>query len=289
MRAFWMLWAVLLSSIAWASAQISVELVLEQEQFLRDESLPIKIRITNLSGQPIQLGQDPEWLQFLIECQEPNATLHTVKIPANEPYTLQSAKTAVRQINLMPYFDFSRVGRYNVSATVRIKNWDQDFASAAKTIQISSGFQVWEQEFGVPATNAAPEMRKYTLLQANNLNRLMLYFRLTDVTDTHVYRVFPIGKLVSFSRPEAQVDKDSNLHVLSQFGASSFIYMVITPQGEIEKRQIYDYTDTRPALHPRDGKIIVTGGSRRMTAEDIPPIPMQVPTASTNVTPQPKP
>lgn len=254
-----------------------------------DEALPIKVRITNLSGQPIQLGHDPDWLNFQIQFEEPNATLHTAQIPANDPYTLQSAKTVVRQINLMPYFRFNRVGQYSISATIRIKNWDQDFTSAPKVIQIGSGFSLWEQEFGVPTTNSAPDMRKYTLLQANNANRLMLYFRLTDASETHIYRVFPIGQLVSFSKPEAQLDKDSNLHVLSQFGPRSFIYMVLTPQGEIQTRQCYDYSDTRPVLRPKNDKVVVTGGIRHITDEDIPPFHVDPPTRTTNATAKPKP
>jgi hypothetical protein len=289
MRAFWLSWAVFLGSIAGLSAQISVEVVLEQDQFLRDESLPIKIRITNLSGQPVQLAQDADWLNFHVEYQEGRSVSRTGQVPANEPYTLQSAKTVTRQFNLMPYFDFTRVGRYAVSATVRIKNWDEEFSSAPKAFEISSGFRLWEQEFGVPGTNAPPEMRKYTLLQANYLSRLMLYLRVADTTDNQVYRVFPIGPLVSFSRPEAQLDKDSNLHVLSQVGPWSFIYMVVNPQGIVQTRSRYDYTDTRPVLRPREGKVIVSGGIRRITPEDVPPVPLEPSAASTNDTTVPKP
>jgi hypothetical protein len=118
----------------------------------------------------------------------------------------------------------------------------------------------------------------------------MLYIRISDVNDTHVYRVLPVAPLVNFSHPEAQVDKESNLHVISQTGASSFAYIVVTPQGEIQTRHRYDYSDTRPVLRPRDGKIYVSGGYRRVTPDDIPPVPRgPVMLNKTNDTPTPKP
>ena len=49
-----------------AMAQVSVEVILPQEQFLRDESLPAKVRVTNRSGQPIDLGAEPNWIVFTI-------------------------------------------------------------------------------------------------------------------------------------------------------------------------------------------------------------------------------
>ena len=41
-----------------ASAQVSVELVLDQEQFLPSESLPVAVKITNRSGQQLHLGAE---------------------------------------------------------------------------------------------------------------------------------------------------------------------------------------------------------------------------------------
>jgi hypothetical protein len=44
------------------TAQVAVEILLDQEQFLRDESLPVKVRVINRSGQTLRLGQDNDWL-----------------------------------------------------------------------------------------------------------------------------------------------------------------------------------------------------------------------------------
>src|SRR5947199_371866 len=83
--------------------------------------------------------------------------------------------------------------------------------SKPKNFEISKGARIWEQEFGVPTEGAAPEPRKYALQQANYLKRMMLYARITDLNENKVYKVFPIGPLLSFSKPEAQIDRASNL------------------------------------------------------------------------------
>jgi len=113
---------------------------------------------------------------------------------------------------------------------------------------------------------------RYALQQASYRRQLKLYLRLTDVSENRVFRVFPIGPLVSFSQPEAQLDKASYLHVLFQTGARSFLFHVINPEGEVVLRQSYDYTETRPTLRANpEGRIYVGGGARHLTATDIPP------------------
>jgi hypothetical protein len=179
---------------------------------------------------------------------------------------------AHRTVDLMPYYDLSKPGRYTVSACVKIKQWNEQVHSGAKTFDISRGTKIWEQEFGVPANGGgSPEARKYALQQANYGKRLMLYVRLTDLNENKVFRVFPAGPLVSFNRPEAQIDRTSNLHVLFQTGAHSFFYEVISPDGEMLLRQTHDYTGTRPVLrNGEDGKTFIAGGIRRVTANDLP-------------------
>lgn len=120
-------------------------------------------------------------------------------------------------------------------------------------------------------TNAAPEVRRYSLLKVSYLKELKLYFRLTD-SRGKILRVFPITRMTSFTVPEAQIDCFNNLHVLSQTGARSFNYGVINPKGQWVVRQTFMYTGTRPVLRvDAEGRIFVAGGARRLSADDFPP------------------
>jgi hypothetical protein len=258
-----------------AAGQIAVEVVMDQEQFLREESVPVKVRVTNRSGQTLHLGTDNRWLSFAIEALDGAVVSRIAELPVTGEFYLESAQVATRQVDLAPGFDLTQAGRYRVVATVRIKEWNDEMVSRPTPFEVVRGAKLWEQEFGVPTASGAPEVRKYILQQASYASRLKLYLRLTDGTGNKVFRVFPIGPMVSFSRPEAQVDKASFLHVLFQTGARSFLFQVLSPDGDVVIRQIYDYSATRPVLRANEeGRIFVRGGVRRPSATDIPaPLP----------------
>jgi hypothetical protein len=262
--------ALMASALA-AAGQIAVEIVMEQEQFLREESVPVKVRVTNHSGQTLRLGTDNEWLSFAIESLDGTVVSKIADVPVTGEFLLESAHVATRKVDLMPGFDLTQAGRYTVTATVRIKEWNDETASKTKQFEIVRGTKLWEQEFGIPTAAGPPEVRKYVLQQASYRKQLRLYVRLTDVSENKVIRVFPIGPLVSFGRPEAQVDQTSFLHVLFQTGARSFLFQMLSPEGDVVLRQTYDYTTTRPVLRvTEEGRIYVGGGARRPTATDIP-------------------
>jgi hypothetical protein len=190
-------------------------------------------------------------------------------------------------VDLSPYFLLTQPGRYSITATVRIKDWDRQITSAPRNFDVIEGARLWEQEFGVPnsagGTNNSPEVRKYILQQANYLKtHLQLYLRVTDSPGSKVFRVCPIGPMISFSRPEPQMDRSSNLHVLFQNGPHTFSYNVFDPDGALLTRQTYGFSNSRPRLHvDSEGKISVTGGSRRVTANDFPPPPKDTPSSET--------
>ncbi len=269
------LWTlVLASSLVRVSAQISVEVTLEQEQFLPGESLPVAVRITNRSGQTLHLGAEPDWISFSVEGRDGRVMPHTGRVRVQGEFALDSAKVATKRADLAPCYSLTSPGRYSVAATVRIPGWNRELKSTSKTFYVVEGARLWEQEFGVPAaagdTNTIPEVRKYILQQANYLQgEIRLYLRLTDAAGTKVFRVHPIGKMVSFSRPDFEVDKLSNLHVLYQSWARSYSYTMFNPQGDVLAQEVYDYVTTRPRLQKAgDGTISVAGGVRRLKADD---------------------
>jgi hypothetical protein len=265
------------ASLSCATAQVAVEVTLEQDQFLPAEAIWASVRIANRSGQTLRLGDSADWLTLSVEARDGFVVAKNDDVPVLGGFMLDSSKVRIKRLNIAPYFNLTRPGRYLIVATVRIGDWDREFVSKPKQFDVINGRNLWEREFGVPQAGGVPEVRKYALQQAIYLKRLKLYVRLTDDSDTRVFRVFPIGPMVSFSNPEPQVDKISRLHVLFQTGARAFLYTVINPDGDVVTRQTYDYFGSRPHLTvDSDGNVTVVGGVRRVTAGDVPP-----PTAST--------
>jgi hypothetical protein len=185
---------------------------------------------------------------------------------------------AKRRVDLAPWYDLGQPGRYQVTATLRLKEWDKEFSSRPRPFEVVRGTKLWEQEFGVPTAQGAPEARKYILQQASYRKQLRLYLRIADASDQRVFRVFPFGPMVSFSQPEAQIDKAGYLHVLFQSSARTFLFHVVSPDGDVVLRHTYDYSATRPTLRANsEGRIYVSGGVRHPMANDLPP-PLTTPT-----------
>jgi hypothetical protein len=263
---------VLLLSLVAGTAQVTVDIMLDQEQYLRDESLPVKVRITNRSGRALKLGATADWLNFTVENREGHNVARLGDLPVKEEFTVESSMVATRTVDIAPFFNVGLPGRYTVSAEMKIPEWNQQISSKPRNFSITRGAPLWEQIVGLPGTGSAvPELRKYVLQQAN-VKHLTLYVRITDESEHKTFKLVPVGQMVSFSRPEPQVDKESNLHLLFQSGARSFVYAVVTPAGEIILRQRHDYAGTRPTLRSGDdGRIGVAGGQRFFSRDDVPP------------------
>lgn len=274
----WIVASLLASSVA-GLAQLTVEVTLPQDQFLPAESLPAAVRVTNRSGQTLKFGDQPDWLTFSVEGKSGFVVSKEGEVPVLGGFAVESSQVVTRKVDLAPYFNLTQPGRYQVIATVHVKEWNQDVSSKPKGFDVIHGNTIWSQEFGLPlargATNAAPEVRRYTLKQANYLkSQPRLYLSLTDSVESKVFKVFSIGPLISFSNPEPQLDNESNLHLLYQNAGHAFLYTVVSPNGDVLLRETYEYTKTRPHLMSDEkGRFSVAGGLRRPMPDDFPPPP----------------
>lgn len=269
------------------SAQVvSVEISLDQSQFLPAEALPVTVRVFNMSGQTLHLGAAPDWLTFSVQSLDNNnsAVVKISQPPVTGTFDLSSSDVAIKHVDIAPYFNLKETGRYRVTAFVHIPEWNMDLSSQPMEFDIIDGAELWSQAFGVPMpagmSNGPPEVRKYVLEEANYLQRqLRLYLLVTDDTGGRVYKVSVIGPMVSFSHPEAELDSGSNLHVLYQSGGQTFLYSVFDPDGKLTAQAIYDYSNTRPELSlDAAGNIVVAGGVKRVKPMElpiiVPPIPV---------------
>lgn len=257
---------------------ITADLQLTQDQYLPGEDLQLKVKITNRSGQPLSFAHDNTWITFNIIGENNFIVPKTSEMPVTGEFTLLSGQSGALALNPTPYFDFRRPGHYRIGATIKIPQGNLEIPCKSASFTVANGLPLHGRvnlQFGVPpppgVSNAVPEVRNYSLIKVAYLDELKLYFRLTD-GDGRTLKVFPLSRMLSFSEPEAQMDRFNNLHVLVQTGARSFTYSVLTPEGRLIARQTHEYTLTRPVLRgTEDGGIFVGGGGRRLSDSDIPP------------------
>lgn len=268
---------ILVLVLAWfrAAAQVDVSLALNQDQFLPNESLPVAVKIINRSGQSLHFGAAANWLTFSVESADGFVVIKNAEVPVQGEFDLKSSQMGTKRVDLQPYFMLVRPGHYKITATVRIPQWSAELSSPVTAFDVVNGAKLWEQEFGIPSvSNRPPEMRKYTLEQANYLReQLRLYVLVSDAASGNVLKVSPLGPMVSFSDPEAQVDRLGRLHVLWQTGGQTFASSAVDPGGVVVQQELYDYYDTRPRLTVNDqGDVTVTGGVRRVKSAEVPAV-----------------
>ena len=270
MKKFALLLATLIPALS-TFAQVEAELVVNQDKFLPAEELSAGVRIVNRSGQTLHLGEDADWVKFTVEKESGGVVHQTKEPPVKGGFDLKSTDRATMRVDLAPCYDLRQRGRYLISATVKIKEWNQTISTKPVAVEIVEGTKLWEQEVGVPQPSGPPEMRSYTLQQANYLkDQLRLYLRVAD-RHGHVLKMINVGPMISFGQPEQQVDSKSRLHLLYQKSNKRFAYLVVMPDGEIQTQQTFEYTETRPRLQPDDkAGISVNGGERIVSADDIP-------------------
>jgi hypothetical protein len=259
-----------------ASAQLTVEISMDQDEFLPGEAVPLAVKITNLSGQQLHLGADPGWLTFSVESVDGMNVIKKSEVPVLGQFDLFSSQLGIKRVDIEPSFDISRIGRYKVTAYLHIKDWAVTVNSQPATFDVITGAKLWSQDFGVPSTNGVPEMREFTLEKANFLReQLRLYVQLTDASESRVFKVYALGPMVSFGYPEEQIDRTSQLHVLWQTGGQSFSYCILSPDGVVLHRDVYDIFTSRPKLNVDDnGDVSVVGGVKRVPASEIPQVQM---------------
>jgi hypothetical protein len=264
---------LLLAAFCRAQAQVNLALSLDQDEFLPNEPVRLTIKISNTSGQRLHLGADPNWLTFVVESADGFVVDKKGDPPFTEEFDLESSQMATLHVDLQPYFQMTRLGRYKVTGTMRIKAWGLAAPSRPLQFDVIHGGEVWEQDFGVTVTpNTPPEPRKYSLIKANYLReQLRLYVQVSDQSGAIIYKVAALGPMVSFSTPEESVDRFSRLHVLWQTGGQSFSYVVVEPDGTVLSRDVYDNYNSRPHLAINSsGDIEVHGGVRRLKPGEMP-------------------
>src|ERR1700761_4821988 len=125
------LFSVLLALLTAGSVQaqvtgVSAELVMDQDQYLPGEDLHLKVRILNRSGQSVILGTDNDWVRMSITDQNGQSCMKLGDMPEQGEFSLESGEVGSKELNPPPYYDFKRLGRYRVTATVHIPQWNQD-------------------------------------------------------------------------------------------------------------------------------------------------------------------
>ena len=119
--------------------QVTVSVILDQQQFLPGEAVPVKVRLVNHSGQTLSFGEDNSWLRISVEADDSFVVSRIGEVPVAGAFVVPPSKMATKQLDIEPYFAVTRPGRYSVIATVMVKEWGQTLASDPVSFDVITG------------------------------------------------------------------------------------------------------------------------------------------------------
>ncbi len=253
-----------------ATAQVRVDLSLRRSLFIRYEPLIATVTITNLSGHDLELNDldNHKWFSFNIIHVQPGDADSPVP-PYNADYSLTPVQipaggSITRAVNITPLYPLTEYGIYRVRAAIFDAQSRRFYSSNPPlNIEITEGRMLWQQVVGVPDSDkGSGQTRTLTLLSHRLPDQTQLYLRIEDKQNGLIYCTHQLGKIVSFNKPEVEIDMQNQIHILQNTSPKMFLYSKIGLDGRILDRKEYSGSnESRPTLRRNTaGSYQVVGG-----------------------------
>ncbi len=244
-----------------AEAQIQVDLKFKRRQYIAFEPIIATVTISNLAGRDIELRDDLEqhWYGFEVTASE-GRTLVPIRQVNEEPLQIAAGTSVTRKINLTPLFPITDLGVYHVRANVFFADLNKFFYARAKVVEVTNARPIWRRTVGDPEGGG---VRTYSLMTNRFPNHTSLYVRVEDQENSLVYSTFSLGRVISFDEPQAEVDRENQLHVLHSSAPRIWSYSIVGLDGRLLKHTTYSQTRSAPKLRrSAEGKVAVRGGTQ---------------------------
>jgi hypothetical protein len=247
-----------------AQAQIQIDLKLARLQYIAYEPVVATVAITNHAGRDIDLRDNDgqAWFGFEITGAEGQPIAAASTNASQPPVRIEAGKRVTQKINLTPLYAVHEFGAYHVRAYIHFADLNRFFYSPKKVFQVTDARPIWQRTVGIPdRASGAGNVRTYSLMTNRFPNHTALYVRVEDKDTGIVYATESLGRIIAVDEPQAELDRDNQLHVLHCTAPRAWTYSRIGLNGEVLAHSSLIETKTRPRLfHASDGSVAVRGG-----------------------------
>ena len=222
-----------------ASAQLGVNIRMNQSQILAGESVLIGVTITNNTGNDITLASNGRtaWLDLVVKRgnTEPAAAMARVNFG---PVKIASGQTMSKTIELSKLYNLRESGSYSVSAIVRAPGTsDNGFISNRLLFTCSNVRADWSQKVGVPGSPG--KNREFRIMNFNSNAKSLLYAQVVDDKTGTSLQTICLGEALLFRKPQAAVDRSQVLHVLYLTTPEYYVLARIDVNGRFLGRELH--------------------------------------------------
>lgn len=268
--------------MAWpVAAQVSVELMLNQEKYMQYEPVYARVRLRNYSGQPLVFGKNEKLKgELLLEIELNRRLIQPIE---SEDFSLigtvlMPGQTSEFVFRVDKYYKLTKPGHYTMHAYIRHKMLADMFRSRDCMMEITQGVELWKRTVGVPdvlAGGRSEENRTKTMRMRTFSLRVMTekstrYYYVVVEDKKRVYCVMRVGKEVSSAPRSQEVDMLSRLHVIVPVASKLYRYLVVNLDGKIEQQEMLKQDRSVPVLRrdPRTGQVTRIGGTEALPGVD---------------------
>lgn len=261
-------------------AQLAMGFKLNGQNYIRYEKIYARLTIKNQSGQPIIFGTNKKLqckISFEIDTlkgdrpktlETPMYEITDTLLPAGEKETFS--------IPITKYFEFSGDGKYRIKAIVTHAQLPKSYETEQVEFNIIKGNVIWTTSVGIPSLSSEEDKtakiakRSYSIISYFDGTSKIFCLLVDD--DKHIYGLTKVGYDIGTVKPQCEIDRLSNLHLLVQSSASIFSYFIYDINCKLEDREVYkkidEYTIPRLLKDEKTGRIHVVGGILAVEGED---------------------
>ena len=261
------------------SAQINVELQFPRSTYLVDEPALATLRITNMAGRDIVLGektQNGPWCQIQVQAVHGSSPTPRQNSPSFPPLFIRAGETVSRSVNVLDIYDIPSPGQYRVRANIVMESVRDPYVTAPAYFTTDPGKVIWSTTVGVPEEKSAGDSpRTYSVITLKRREGVFLYAKLEARQDGWRFPPYQLGRMLSAMPPQSQTDRENNLYVFHAAEDDLYTLTQIDVATGRSGQAVYR-SKTPKGGRPRmerlpDGRLAISGGIRITDEEMKPP------------------
>jgi hypothetical protein len=258
---------VVLSLLAFATsleAQVRVDLQLPKREFVAYEPVEVILTLTNRTGGDLLIHGEGvgraamSWLDFSVTNSRGSVLSPIGQVGFNS-VRLPAGQSVAKTIQLNNIYRVADLGNYSCTAIVRLPGDAGVFKSNRTSFSVTKGTPLYRQRFG---SQAARNVREFTVSLFNASDRSSLYVHLVDVRTGRNLHAFKLGDVLTFNKPEVTMDGKNNLHVLFLQAPGVFAHARVDPNGKYLGTEFLKRGGSaKPAFQTfANGEVVVAAG-----------------------------
>lgn len=245
---------LLLISAAMVHAQVEVSASLPASTFLKYEGIPLRMEITNNSGEEIRLGvQDATDILLFRVRDLDNRAMPKTDVPVlGEPWIIKPGETSVKTFDLVQLFRITFAQSYRCLQDVQLAG--EAYTGNPLMFDVVNGIQ--QQEIKRRRAD-----RIFTLISIHRNGGDELMLRVTDFNNTMVIATYYLERHLRFYDPFMKVNKEGEIATLHYTSPKQVVMCRFKADGTPINRTYYEASAGVPVrLHDTsDGGFMVEG------------------------------